>query len=187
MFSLFLVLCLAASRVERLKLLKYFIKFFCEPSSTNFATLNKEIESSYGKLHTSKLSGNNTSDVSEHNHDINKFIECLNIPQLNVEEQESLEKDLTFEELKVALTSFAGNKSPGDDGFTKEFYEVFFALLWKDLLNSCNESFNKGSLSVSQRRETITRIPKGDENLSDLKNWRLISLLNIDHRFFQKH
>ena len=38
-------------------------------------------------------SGNNTSDLSEHNHNIHKFIEGLNIPQLNVEEQESLEKD----------------------------------------------------------------------------------------------
>ena len=48
-----------------------------------------------------------------------KYIEGLNIPQLKVEEQESLEKDLTFEELKDALTSFADNKSPGEDGFTK--------------------------------------------------------------------
>ena len=37
-------------------------------------------------------------------HNIHKFIEGLNIPQLNVEEQESPEKDLTFEELKDALT-----------------------------------------------------------------------------------
>ena len=53
-----------------------------------------------------EITGNNTSDVSEHNNNIHKFIEGLNIPQLNVEEQESLEKDLTFEELKDALTSF---------------------------------------------------------------------------------
>jgi len=98
-------------------------------------------------------------DVSEHNHNIHKFTEGLNIPQLNVEEQESLEKDLTFEELKDALTSFGENKSPGEDGFTKEFYEVFFDLFWKDLLNSYNEAFNKGS-SVSQKRGTITLIPK---------------------------
>jgi len=86
---------------------------------SNFAQVNKETENFYGKLYTSKLSGNNTSDVTEHNHSIDKFIEELTIPQLNVEEQESLEKDLTFEELKDALTSFADNKSPGEDGFTK--------------------------------------------------------------------
>ena len=117
-------------------------------------------------MYTSKFTGNNTCDVSEHNNDIHKFIEGLDIPQLNVEEQESLEKDLTYEELKDALTSFAYNKSLGD-GFTKGFYETFFDLPWKDLLNSYNEAFNKG-LSVSQKRGTITLTPKGEENLSDL-------------------
>ena len=153
---------------------------------SNFVQVNKEIENFYSKMYTSKISGNNTSDVSEHNNNIHKFIEGLNIPQLNVEEQESLEKDLKFEELKDALTSFADNKSPGEDGFTKEFYEAFFDLLWKDLLNSYNDAFNKRSLSVSQKRGTITLIPKGDENLSDLKNWRPKSLLNIDYKILSK-
>ena len=134
---------------------------------STFVQVNKEIENFYGKMYTSKIPGNNTSDLSEHNHNIHKFIEGLNISQLNVEEQESLEKDLTFEELNDVLTSFADNKSPGEEGFTKEFYEAFFDLLGKDLLNSYNEAFNKGSLSVSQKRGTIMLIPKGDENLSD--------------------
>ena len=55
-------------------------------------------------MYTSKISGNNTSNLSKHNHNIHRFIEGLDIPQLNVEEQESPEKDLTFEELKDALT-----------------------------------------------------------------------------------
>ena len=37
------------------------------------------------------------------------------------EEQSFLEKDLTINELREALTSFADNKPPGEDGFTKEF------------------------------------------------------------------
>ena len=80
---------------------------------SNFAQVNKEIENFYGKMYTPKIPGNNTSDLFEHNHNIHKFIEGLNITQLNVEEQESLEKDLTFKELKDALTSFAGNNRPG--------------------------------------------------------------------------
>ena len=51
----------------------------------------------------------------------NDFIEDLNIPQLNDEEQSFLEEDLTINEFKEALTSFAENKSPGEDGFTEEF------------------------------------------------------------------
>ena len=57
-------------------------------------------------------------------------------------------------------------KSPGEDEFTKESYETFFDLLClKNLLNSYNEAFYKGILSVSQRRGTIILIPKGDVDL----------------------
>ena len=111
---------------------------------------------------------NDNMDKHEYEHKFNDFIEDLNIPQLNDEEQSLLDKDLTINELKEALTSFADNKSPGEDGFTKEFYEIFFDLLCKDLLNSYNEAFCKGSSSVSQKRGTITLIPKGDENLTEL-------------------
>ena len=106
--------------------------------------------------------------------------------RVNEEEQESLEKDLTLEELKDALASFADNKSPGEDGFTKEFYQTFFDLIGKDLLNSYKDSFHKDSLSISQKRESITLIPKGDVNLMDLKNWRPITLLNVDYKLLSK-
>ena len=54
-----------------------------------------------------------------------------------------MEKDPTINELREALTSFADNKSQGEDGFTKEFYQTFSDLLCKDLLNSYNETSAK--------------------------------------------
>ena len=125
-------------------------------------------------------------DNHAYEHKFNDFTRDLNIPQLSDEEQSFLEKDLTINKLKEALTSFADNKSPGEDGFSKEFYQTFFDLLCKDLLNSYNEAFCKGSLSVSQKRGTITLIPKGAENLTELKNWHPISLLNIDYKILSK-
>ena len=148
--------------------------------------VNKGIRDFYQNMYTSKTNGNNSTSVHEHNQKIDGFTEGLNIPQLNEEEQESLEKDLTLEELKDALASFADNKSPGEDGFTKEFYQTFFDLIGKDLLNSYNDSFHKGSLSISQKRGSITLIPKGDVNLTDLKNWRPITLLNVDYKILSK-
>lgn len=148
--------------------------------------VNKEIRNFYQTMYTSKINGNNCTSAYEHNQKIDGFTEGLNIPQLNVEEQESLEKDLTIEELKDALASFADKKSPGEDGFTKEFYQTFFDLIGKDLLNSYNDSFHKGSLSITQKRGSITLIPKGDVNLTNLKNWRPISLLNVDYKLLSK-
>ena len=147
--------------------------------------MNKEIRNFYQTMYTSKINGNNSTSAYEHNQKIDGFTEGLNIPQLNVGEQESLEKDLTIE-LKDALASFADKKSPGEDGFTKEFYQTFFDLIGKDLLNSYNDSFHKGSLSITQKRGSITLIPKGDVNLTNLKNWRPISLLNVDYKLLSQ-
>ena len=153
-----------------------------EETISNPAQVNKEIEDFYRKMYTTKINANMDNHTLEQK--FKDFIEDLNIPQLNDEEKSFLDKDLTINELKEALDSFADNKSPGVDGFTKEFYQTFFDLLCKDLLNSYNEAFCKGSLSVPQKGGTL--IPKGDENLTELKNWRPISLLNIDHKILSK-
>ena len=49
------------------------------------------------------------------------------------------------------VSSFADKKTPVEDGFTKEFYESFYGLIWRDLLNSYEAAFQNGSLSISQR------------------------------------
>ena len=54
------------------------------------------------------------------------------------------------------------------------------------LLNSYNEAFVNGQLSVSQRRGVITLIPKEDSCLIDLSNWRRITLLNVDCKILTK-
>lgn len=160
------------------------VKLENEEIVSNPAQVNKEIEVFYKKMYTAKINRNGDNHLFEQK--FNDFIEDLNIPQVNDEEQSFLEKDLTINEMKEAINSFADNKSPGEDGFTKEFYQTFFDLLCKDLLNSFNEAFRKSSLSISQKRGTITLIPKGDENLTELKNWRPISLLNIDYKILTK-
>ena len=58
------------------------------------------------------------------------------------------------------LKCMGNNKSPGNDGLTKEFYLAFFAELQDYLLQSLNFSFHNGQLSNSQRQATITLIEK---------------------------
>ena len=77
------------------------------------------------------------------------------MPKLLNEEQASLKDNLTLEGKKNVLLSFEENKTPSEDSFSKEFYETFFHLSKQDLLNSYHEAFQKGSLSVSQRRVVI--------------------------------
>ena len=110
----------------------------------------------------------------------------MEIPRLSNEEQVTFEHELTVQEIKNVLHSFEKNKTPGEDGFSKEFYETFFDLLTQNLLDSYNEAFQKGSLSVSQRRGVISLIPKHDCDLSELTGWRPITLLNVDYKILAK-
>ena len=44
------------------------------------------------------------------------------------------------------------NKSPGNDGLTKEFYEVFWEDLLIPLISSFKSEFDKGELSNSKSK-----------------------------------
>ena len=103
-------------------------------------------------------------------------------------EQESLEleAEINFEEVRDDLNSFQNNKTPGDDGFTKEFYEVFFDLIGAALLDSLNARFENGTLFTSQRRGVISLIPKDKNNLTTFSNWRPVILLNVDYKILAK-
>ena len=78
------------------------------------------------------------------------------------------------------------NKSPGNDGLTKEFYVAFFYLLGPKLLNSFKFAFNLGEVSSSQKQAVITLIEKKERDKRYLKNWRPISLLNVDTKLLSK-
>ena len=114
------------------------------------------------------------------------IVEGLENPKLSDDEQQELEDDLSKEELLSALKAFKENKTPGEDGFTKEFYETFFDLIGDHLLESYNEAFDKGKISISQRRGIISLIPKGENYLVELTNWRPITLLNVDYKILAR-
>ena len=56
---------------------------------------------------------------------MDKFLEKYNLPKLNQEETESLNRLITTSEIKAVIKKLLANKSPGPDGFTGEFYKAF--------------------------------------------------------------
>ena len=72
------------------------------------------------------------------------------------------------------------NKSPGNDGLTKEFYETFWNEIKNPFMNSIMEAIEKKKLSTSQRKAVIKLIEKKERDKRFIKNWRPISLLNVD-------
>ena len=78
------------------------------------------------------------------------------------------------------------NKIPGSDGHTKEFYLAFFDLLGLRLLKCLNNAYYERVLSASQRQAVITLIEKKGRDKRLIKNWRPISLLNVDAKVISK-
>ena len=78
------------------------------------------------------------------------------------------------------------NKSPGNDGLSKQFYVCFFNEIHSYLLRAPNMSFREGQLSSSQRQAAIVPIEKKYKDKQFLKNWRPISLINIDAKIALK-
>ena len=96
--------------------------------------------------------------------------------------KESLEGELSMDELTKALNGSKNNKSPGPDRYPVEFYKHFWDKLGPFLLRALNENFKHKAFSTSQSQGVITCIPKGDKDRKLLKNWRPILLLNSSYK-----
>ena len=109
-----------------------------------------------------------------------------NIDPLDENEKILCEGMISEEECLTALKEFKNNKTPGTDGFSAEFYKFFWSDLGTEMTASFNYAFQKGSLSISQKRGIISLIPKKNKDKTLLENLRPISLLNVDYKILTK-
>ena len=84
------------------------------------------------------------------------------------------------------MKSIKNNKTPGNNGLTKEFYKTFWDELKTPLIESVNQVSHTKILSISQRQTVIKLIEKKDQDKHYIKNWRPISLLNVDTKVLSK-
>ena len=55
---------------------------------------------------------------------MDKFLEKYNLPQLNEEEAESLNRQITPEGIETVIKKFPTHNSPGPDGFKENFKNI---------------------------------------------------------------
>ena len=87
-----------------------------------------------GKEITDQKEGNNElldfsndlfkSDKGSSKYDIAQFLGSIQIPRLSEEQSATCEIPISEDELICALKNMLKNKSPGNGGLTKQFYET---------------------------------------------------------------
>ena len=57
--------------------------------------------------------------------EMDKFLERYNLPRLNQEEIENMNRPITSNKIETVIKNLPTNKSSGPYGFTGEFYRMF--------------------------------------------------------------
>ena len=76
--------------------------------------------------------------------------------------------------------------TPGKDGLSCEFYQMFWKKIGPILWIAVNTSYKKGILYPSARKGVITLLPKKNKNPLYVDCWHPITLLSVDHKAITK-
>ena len=154
-------------------------KICCEAQEiTDLTKISTAIFDFYANLFKEKLKSNSES--------LNNFLNDLSIPSLSETQKQICEEELTEKDIYESMIGFDNNKSPGNDGLTKEFYQTFWHDVKDIFFNSLQESKRLKYLCTSQRQVIIKLLEKPNKNKSYVSNWRPIFLLNMDQKIISK-
>ena len=122
--------------------------------TTDTAEIQRIMRDYYKKLYANKM---------DNLEDMDKFLEKHNLPTLNQEEIENINRPITSTEIEPVIKTLPTNKSPEPDGFTGEFYQTFREELTQILLKLFQNITERGTLPNSFYETTITLIPKPEK------------------------
>ena len=116
--------------------------------TTDNTEIQRIIRDYYQQLYANKI---------DNLEEMDKFLEKYDFPKLNQKEIEDLNRPITSMEIKTVIRNLPGNKIPGPDGFTAEFYQKFREELTPILLKLFQKFAEEGKLPNAFYEATITQ------------------------------
>ena len=104
--------------------------------------------------------------------------------ELTEEQRSQLDKPIKKMEVITVLNNMKKNKAPGCDGLTPSLYVTIWPAIHKEFTEALNWIEVSGEMSTSPRRSIIRLIEKKNKDNTEIKNWRPISLLNVDTKVY---
>ena len=114
------------------------------------------------------------------------LLEKYNLPKLNEEEAENLNRPIAADEIEAVIKKLPTHKIPGPDGFTGEFYKAFKDELTPILHRLFQKIQEDGRLPHSLCEASIVLLPKPDKHREKKENFRPILLMKIDSKILSK-
>ena len=119
--------------------------------------------------------------------EVNKFLQMFNLPRLNQEEIESMNRPTTSNKIvSVMKLKLPKSKSPRPKIFTSDFYQAYKDELTTILLKLFQKIKEQEKLLNSFYKVSITLTSKPDKDITELKNCESISLMNTDAKILNK-
>jgi len=108
------------------------------------------------------------------------------LPKLSDEDRTLLDRDINVKECFDALRTMPDGKTPGDDGISAEVWWIIFRLIGKHYVRIINVAKEKGRFQPEFLRALLPFLKKKDTCDSLMKNFRALSLMNIDYKTLPK-
>lgn len=166
---------------------KYFLGLLKRKSKQSEITLKKENGTKItDDLENEELIRSFYSNLYNkiHENDLDESV-LNNMEKLNETEIHQINRPLTIDELKRTVDGMK-DSAPGPDGIPYSYIKFFWEELGQRLLNSWNYGIQIGKLTQSHTESLLKLLPKPGKDLSEIKNWRPITLSNCDIKIITK-